>query len=283
RGRISTWPDVDSFNGLSCIGPLARTVDDAALLLDVLTGNHPTDRDRPPAPQGSFLECARRVPQRLRVGLAMRPPFVTVRTRLDPSIRAATERIAGCLTELGHEVTEVQLPYSELRYALLGAGIIPRGTAGVGEWLARHPDPTLLDPRTREWGRFGRVVGRRLVPLARRLERPYQRLMGRTFERVDVVLTPTTASPALPVGALDGLSAWETDSRSAAACPYAWPWNVLGWPGVNVPCGLTGEGLPIGAQLLGRANAEPVLLALARQLEGVEHWAERVAPHGAAA
>ncbi|MDE3069235.1 MAG: amidase, partial [Acidobacteriota bacterium] len=179
RGRISTWPEVDSFNGLTCIGPLARTVDDAALMLDVLAGNHPGDRDRPPAPRGSFVQAARSGPERMRIGLALRAPFVTVRTRLHPAIRAATVRMAARLEELGHEVTEISLPYTQLRYALLGAGIIPRGTAGVGEWLARHPDPSLLDPRTREWGRFGRVVGRRLVPLARRLERPYQRLMGR--------------------------------------------------------------------------------------------------------
>ena len=60
-----------------------------------------------------------------------------------------------------------------------------------------------------------------------------------------------------------------------SACPYAWPWNVLGWPGVNVPAGLTPDGLPIGAQLLGPASSEPLLISLAAQLEGVERWADR--------
>ncbi len=57
-----------------------------------------------------------------------------------------------------------------------------------------------------------------------------------------------------------------------AAAPYAWPWNVLGWPGVNVPAGLTPAGLPVGASLLGPANSEPRLIALAAQLEAVERW-----------
>ena len=79
------------------------------------------------------------------------------------------------------------------------------------------------------------------------------------------------------------MSNWETDKAIVAACPYAWPWNVLGWPGVNVPVGFTATGLPIGAQLLGPANSEPRLLALAGQLESVERWQEQRPPQFAGA
>jgi amidase len=95
------------------------------------------------------------------------------------------------------------------------------------------------------------------------------------FGRVDVLLTPTTATPPPPIGTFDGLSGWETDQAMIAACPYAWPWNVLGWPGVNVPAGLTAGGLPLGAQLLGPSHAEERLVSLAAQLEEVERWPER--------
>ena len=61
----------------------------------------------------------------------------------------------------------------------------------------------------------------------------------------------------------------------AGACPYSYPWNVLGWPGVNVPAGFTGTGLPIGATLLGPENGEARLISLAAQLESVERWHER--------
>jgi amidase len=60
-----------------------------------------------------------------------------------------------------------------------------------------------------------------------------------------------------------------------AACPYTWPWNVLGWPGVAVPAGFTGDGLPVGAQLLGPACSEPLLISLAAQLESRVRWHER--------
>jgi amidase len=63
-----------------------------------------------------------------------------------------------------------------------------------------------------------------------------------------------------------------TDRTMTAACPYAWPWNILGWPGVNVPAGFTADGLPVGAQLLGPAGSEELLVSLAAQLEDDLRW-----------
>jgi amidase len=160
----------------------------------------------------------------------------------------------------------------------MGATFIPRGMAGLRDWHDRVPDPTLLDPRTRHNARVGALVGGPVLALARALERPLRARIGRVFRRADVVLTPTTAQPPLPIGSIDGLSGWATDKVVVGACPYAWPWNVLGWPGLNVPAGLTDDGLPVGAQLLGPAHSEPRLLALGAQLEAVEGWAQRTPP-----
>lgn len=63
-----------------------------------------------------------------------------------------------------------------------------------------------------------------------------------------------------------------------SACPYAWPWNVLGWPGVNVPAGFTRDGLPLGAQLLGPSRSEALLVSLAAQLEADRRWYEHRPP-----
>jgi amidase len=103
RGRVSTWPDAEAFQGLTCIGPLARTVDDAALLLDAVSGPHPGDTHVPRPPAEPFAESARRAePGRLRVALSFRIPFSGVPTRLDARVRAATERLAHVLEGLGH-------------------------------------------------------------------------------------------------------------------------------------------------------------------------------------
>lgn len=275
RGRISTWPEPESFHGLTVNGVLARTVADAALLLDAASGPHPEDLHRPA--RISAVEAAHRTPRRLRIALSFAMPFTATPKSLDPEVRSAVERLAGRLESLGHEVVP-----EDPRYGPIGLTFVPRATSGVRDWASRVPDPGLLDPRTHEAVRTGRILGGLPLRVSRRAEAALARRVGEIFGRFDVVLTPTTATPPLRIGALAGLGAMATDRAMIAACPYAWTWNVLGWPGVNIPAGFTEDGLPLGAQLLGPANSEPTLLGLAAQVESAEGWAERWAgdtPH----
>ncbi|MEU9175351.1 amidase [Streptomyces sp. NPDC048550] len=268
RGRISTWPEPESFHGLTVNGVLARTVADAALLLDAASGQHPADRHHP-APV-SAVEAIRRTPRRLRIALSFGMAFTATAKSLDPEVRSAVERLAGQLEALGHEVVP-----EDPRYGQIGLTFVPRATRGVRDWASRVPDPALLDPRTHEAMRTGRILGGLPLRVSRRAEALLRRRIGEIFGRFDVVLTPTTATPPLRIGALSGLGAMATDRAMIAACPYAWTWNVLGWPGVNIPAGLTAEGLPMGAQLLGPEGAEPLLLALAAQAEAAGAWTQR--------
>jgi amidase len=181
--------------------------------------------------------------------------------------------VAARLSALGHEVEE-----GSPRYGLIGLSFVPRSTAGVAEWCNRVPDEGLLDPRTRHNVAIGRRLGGPPLRMARALERPFSEKVGGIFDRFDVVLAPTTARPPLEVGAFDGLSDIQTSQLMAGACPYAWPWNVLGWPAINVPAGFTRFGLPVGAQLLGPANSEARLISLAAQLEEVSGWTDQRPP-----
>jgi amidase len=254
-----TLPTPEAFNGITEWGPLARTTEDAALLLDVLAG------------ESRFRAAAGREPHRLRIALSLRPAFMGgIRVRLDEQVRAAVVEVARHLTALGHEIV-----IDDPSYGLLGLTFLPRSLAGVEEWCAAAPDRSLLDFRTSDTGRMGARLSGRVLTLSRAAQKHYRRKVGRLFERVDVVLAPTTATPPLPVGAIDGLSGWRTDRTVMAACPYAWPWNALGWPGVNVPAGLTGDGLPVGAQLLAPQGGEELLISLAAQLESVLRWDEQ--------
>ncbi|WP_313896554.1 amidase [Streptomyces sp. GC420] len=271
RGRISTWPEAESFNGITCNGVLARTVEDAALLLDAASGSHPGDLHRP-APLRT-LPAVGRDPGRLRIALSLRTAFTLAPVRLDPAIRSAVTALAERLAALGHEVVE-----HDLRFGPVGLTFVPRATAGVRTWASRVPDPALLDPRTRSAVRMGRVLGGGPLRLARRHEAALQRKVGEAFERFDVVLAPTTAVPPPLIGSMAGLSGLRTDRTMMAACPFAWPWNVLGWPGVNVPAGFVGDGLPVGAQLLGPAGSEPLLISLAAQLEADRRWSDHRPP-----
>ena len=153
RGRISTWPDPDAFNGLACFGPLARSVGDTALLLDAVCGNHSGDRHRPPAPLESFSVAASASPPKLRIALSFATPF-GVPAKVDPEIRSAIELTAWQLAELGHEVIE-----ADPTYGLVGLGIVPRGMAGVHDWLVKYaPADGTLERRTRLHGRFGGLL-----------------------------------------------------------------------------------------------------------------------------
>ncbi len=274
RGRVSTWPHPEAFLGLTCFGPLARTVGDAALLLDAIAGNHHGDRHRPVRAEGPYAEAAEREPERLRIALSTRIPFSGAPAKLDPEIRAKVERMGSVLEGLGHTVEE-----AAPSYGLVGASFLPRSMGGIKEWVDRMESPHALDARTRHNAKVGRLVGGGpVLAAARALERPLSWQIGRIFERYDVVLTPTTAQPPLPIGAGDALGNWATDRLIVGACPYAWPWNVIGWPGVNVPAGFTESGLPIGVQLLGPGDSESLLISLAAELEQEERWHERWPP-----
>ncbi|MET8011335.1 amidase [Streptomyces sp. NPDC005271] len=272
RGRISTWPDPESFHGITCNGPLARTVADAALLLHAASGNCEGDLHCPEPVD--VLSAVNRDPGRLRIALSFKPAFTGTPKRLDPVVRAAVVRLAERLTALGHDVVE-----AEPRYGLVGFSFLPRATAGLFEWSGRVPDPLLLDLRTRAAARNGRLLGGAALRWARAYEEPLRRQVGAIFDRLgfDVVLSPTTATPPPRIGAMAQLSAFRTDRAMIAACPYAWPWNVLGWPALNVPAGFADAEctLPLGAQFLGRANSEPLLISLAAQLEADQRWYER--------
>lgn len=265
RGRVSTWPDAEAFNGLSCYGPLARSTADAALMLDAIYGNVPADLHKPRPPAEPFAEAAAREPGSLRIAVSFAIPF-GVTARVHDEHRAAIEGFAQRLAGLGHEIVRV-----DPNYGLVGPAIVPRGMAGVAEWLSANvEDPGALEARTRTHARFGRALRGMPLRLSRAGEPALRRRVGRVFERCDVVLTPTTAKPPPRIGALEGSGYWKTSSTAGATCPFAFAWNVTGWPGISVPAGLTSTGLPIGAQLLGREDDEATLLSLAGSIERAE-------------
>lgn len=289
RGRISTWPRAESFHGITVNGTLARTVADAALLLDAASGNHAGDLHRPPALDVSA--AVGRDPGRLRIALSLKPPFTAVPARLDPRIQERIRALGEKLAGLGHTVEE-----ADPRYGQIGLTFVPRATAGVAEWVRDAPNPALLDRRTRESARLGRLLSGAPLRVARRAEAALQRRVGALFATYDVILAPTTAAPPPRIGTLAHMNGWKTDRAMIAACPYAWPWNVLGWPGVNVPAGFVGGGtspgergrdgsgaLPVGAQLLGPAGSEALLVSLAAQLEADLRWHELWPPRETAA
>jgi len=269
RGRISTWPLRESFNGITVNGVLARTVADAALVLDAAAGNVDGDLHKPPPVK--IADHVGIAPGPLRIALSTRFPFTAFRARLHPEIEAALQSVGDQLRLLGHSVVSGNPDYG-LR---LSWDFLSRSTSGLLDWAERLGEQVELDPRTRSNLRLGRLLSESILRTARANEAASHRRVGSIFRIVDVVLAPTTAQPPLPAHAFDRLGGLGTDRAMIAACPVTWPWNVLGWPSINVPAGFTSEGLPIGVQLMGPANSEPLLISLAAELEALGGWAAK--------
>ena len=273
RGRISGAPMYGDPVGLATGGSLARTVADAAAMLDVLAGHRVGDPTWAPDPEGTFLAAARREPGRLRVARFSAP--ILVDTDVDAECLTAWEDASRLLESLGHEVEDVPVP-------------LPREAVAVFEvcWavltaLSAAPEGQehLLRPLTRWLSEKGRAVSGPDFGLAIGELRRYAATALEALAPYDVVLTPTLASPPVEVGALRN----DVDPQADFAAqmrftPWTSAWNVTGMPAVSLPLHWTPDGLPVGVMLAARPAEEELLLSLAAQVEAAAPWHDRRPP-----
>ena len=265
RGRVSTAPHPHLWWALGTVGPLSRTVLDSALVYDVIRGNLPGDRFVA-GESGSFVEAAQRAPGRLRVGWSVKP--VSPGIRPDPLHVRAVEDTARLLSDLGHDVREINPRYPDPT-----AAFVPQFLGGIRTEADAVEHYDRLERRTRETYRLGSWVTPRVTEWAIGASEKVGAKANRVFQDVDVLLTPTIAHRPPPVGILDGRGTVASSLRAMPAIAYAALWNVAGNPAASVPCGLAVDGLPVGVQLVGRTDDEATLLSLSAQLEEARPWA----------
>jgi amidase len=273
RGRVSGGPTYGDPVGLSTAGPLARTVRDAAAMLDVLAGPAVGDPFWAPPPTRSFLASCEEEPGRLRVGRFLAP--VIADAPVHPEVARAFEDATALLVSLGHDVEEIDVPLPpeavgtfETCWAVLTAlSVVPPGTEDrlrpLTRWLQERG-------RAVSGPEFGLAVGelRRIAARALSALEPY-----------DVVLTPTVAQPPLRIGEIrDDADPARDFENQKAFTPWTSAWNLTGMPAVSLPLHLTPEGLPVGVMLAARPAHEQVLLALSAQVETAAPWADRRPP-----
>lgn len=273
RGRISPAPFVSGSLGLGTSGPIARTVRDAAALLDVMTGNEPGDFYVAPAPERSFLAEADEKPGRLRIAVTTNPPTPVP---VDPVCSAALRSAAALLSDLGHEVVEATPPWEtdEMIVHFTRIWQVGPATAGVD-------DLSLLEPINRMLAQDARTTpSPQYVSSVMQLQQLARRVAG-FWSDVDVVVTPTLALPPVPIGwtwlDADG-DPYRAFTSQTLFTPFTPLINVTGQPAMSVPLTWTGDGLPIGVQFIGRAFGEAALIRLAAQLEDARPWAGRRPP-----
>jgi amidase len=256
RGRVSVAPFDEHWFGLSVIGPLTRTVMDAALFLDAVT-------------DGAFADAAGRDPGRLRVAVSLKAPVPG--TPVGEAVKRPVRELADTLRALGHDVVDHEPDYGETRHLFTPLWL--RGIYDDTRTLVE--DPSQLERRTRQMAAAGRLVGSSAVARARRgADALAERLARSTFGDFDVLLTPALAKPPVNVGRWEGLGAVRTTLGVGMFVPFNQVWNLTGQPAASIPMGFSDDGLPLAVQMVGRANGEETLLALAAQVERERPWAQ---------
>ncbi|HEU5420520.1 MAG TPA: amidase [Streptosporangiaceae bacterium] len=274
RGRVSGGPLMPDLAGLGIDGPLARTVADAALLLDAMTCNEPGDMyTQPPLPAGdSFLGYASREPGRLRIARSLTSAVEGV--EVHPDCLAAYEDASKLLDSLGHDVQDVDLPF--------GPDAVP---AFVTLWYAMatlapvspEQEGDLLPLTAYLRGKGLELTAAELL-FAQGYLQAVMRPALRTLAQYDAILTPTLALPPRPVGYFDEVDPAENFERQKKFTPWTALYNISGQPAVNVPLHWSEGGLPIGVMLAGRMGDEATLISLSAQLEAARPWKDRHPP-----
>jgi aspartyl-tRNA(Asn)/glutamyl-tRNA(Gln) amidotransferase subunit A len=271
-GLISRAGVVPLAWSLDSVGPMTRTVEDAAIMLSALAGHDPADPASAKVQVPDYRSAIGRGARGLRVGV-VREVFFDL---LEPDVRAAVEAAAGALQGLGASVDEVRLSRITHAAAAVFAIISAESMAYHEPWLRTRAAEYGPDVRTRLL--TGQFVLATHYLKAQRARRLITAEVDAALGRVDALLLPTTPLAAPRVteqrvavqGATEDVRAWLTRCTR--------PFNLTGHPVLSVPCGLTTGGLPIGLSLVGRAFDEATLLSLGHAYEGVSPMRGRLPP-----
>ncbi len=284
-GRVSRYGVVAFASSFDQVGPLARTTEDAALLLETIAGPDPRDATSIDAPVPRYRDALNGGAKGLTIGIPDEFSAEHLGTGFDPEVERAVDEARRVLEREGAAVRSISLPHS--RYALPTYYLLAPAEASSN--LARY-DGVRYGRRDAEPGAglgavYGETRGRNFGPEVKRrimlgtyaLRSGYYdayylkaqkvrsliaRDFARAFEDVDLVLSPTAPTPAFPIGsrADSPLDMYMADVLTLSC-------NLAGLPGISVPCGFTQNGLPIGMQMLAPALGEETLLRAASAYE----------------
>jgi amidase len=250
-GVVPSRVGLTSWRGLAENGPLATTVDDAALMLSVMAGNPALSNVEPPA-------------SRLRVAVSTKVPLPGV--RVDPEILRGIDRTAKALLDAGHEVARADPPYTQSA----ANAIVAWFTASTAD-ETKGLDERLLEPRQRRHAQ----IGRRLEGLGRVREKDrdrWKQRAGEFFSKFDVLVTPVMTKQPLAAEGWPARSWWANFWGNARWAPFPSAWNFAQYPGASVPAGMHSNGTPLAVQLVAPNGGEGLLLSVAKQLEQVRPW-----------
>ncbi|MFN0191434.1 MAG: amidase [Aestuariivirga sp.] len=263
RGRVSNAPNSNPRGGLITHGPITRTVQDAAFMLDVMAGSEPGDPFIAPPEAATFLDATLRDPPRLRIGVLTESD-----KWIDPQVLAAVEATAKLLESLGHRVEPADVD-------LTGLGPLFRVMAEAESAAIDVNDPAGFSD---DYSRWCYEKGSKL--LAAEYVRATEAMFKRSREIIlasmkwDCLIAPTVTLTPQPLDTFLAKTE-QVAEDDLAYIPFTYPFNITGQPGMSLPLGWSREGLPIGVQLVGNPLGERTIIALGAEIERAVPWAAR--------
>jgi Asp-tRNA(Asn)/Glu-tRNA(Gln) amidotransferase A subunit family amidase len=267
-GRVPDRAAFGGFERVGHVGPITRTVRDAAAVLDVIAGGDDRDRGSLPREGGSYLEACDADVKGLHVAWAPDLGYAAV----DPRVLAVCENAAGAFEALGCHV-EVVNPGWESPEEIFTTMIAAQFYAA---WSDRLPDAEpLMDPSLVRFIRRGGAVSARDYLRAVAGVEEYWGEVQTFLERFDVLLMPTAAVLPFAAGALPPREIAGQEVSVLGWMPFTYPFNMTGQPAASVPAGWTDDGLPVGLQIVGRRRADGTVLAASAAFEAASPWRDR--------
>lgn len=262
RGRVSNAPVMgEGWGGFATNGPMARSVRDAALLLDVMAGPADGDPYCAPPPRHRFVDALKLRPRKLRLAALADSALSTT----DPEVRAAFDSACDDFRAMGHAVEPIALdPAASLKD--IAQKLI---CAGISSIPVRNPE--LMDPVVRAaWERGRSTSASDYIATVARMHNVSRQLV-RDLIPYDALLTPTLPRPAVLLNSLYSTPAHSLDDTFGWIA-FTFPFNATGQPGISIPNGFTRAGLPIGLQIIGRPNDEIGIISIAAAFEEARPW-----------
>jgi aspartyl-tRNA(Asn)/glutamyl-tRNA(Gln) amidotransferase subunit A len=270
-GRVSREGIVPHSWSLDHAGPLCRSVADTALLMQVLAGYDPGDPACQHRPVPRYLRALERPVRGMRVGVCRNHFF----EHNQEDVERAVEAAIGDFAAQGAEIVEFRIPNLEFGLAAIYAIELASSTAyhdaALRKGLTAH-----FTPDVRTLVEMGRFVTAPDYLKAEQLRSVLIEDFRRAFEKVDVIVGPTTPITAWKRGEWHVKVGGEDTSVLAASWRFTFPYNLTGLPAISVPCGFDREGLPIGLQIAGRPFDEEGVLAAAHAYESTHEWKARM-------
>ena len=273
-GRVPTSPGFPSlWEGLSVSGPITRTVADAALMLEVMSGYDERDFYSIPLKAPRYLSAVRGEPnlKGMKIAWTVDMGYAIVDKQVARTIEAAAKVFEklGCLVEEAHpDAGDPQAAFSTQVASAVAAQLYDE----LPEWGKQFdPGLALYVERSKD------ILARDYVK-ARMKHLEYWAKIRVFFDKYDLLLAPVLAVPPFSVGTYSPAEINGQKVSAIAWMPFTYPFNVTGQPAASIPCGFTKDGLPLGLQIIGRKYDEVSVLKASAAFEKVKPWADKYPP-----